>query len=263
MKKIIYFSLAIIALASCQKDIEIDLNDASPNIVIEANYTAEDSTVSVHVTQTSNYFSTDPSLELDNAVITITDQNGIGQNVVSTGNGYYLLENYAPQFNTTYTLNVIHAGSSYSANCFMASSVQLDEITFDWNPGIFGSDPGFMVYLNLMDPADTVNFYSAIITVNGDEYSGLGEGFIQDDLLTDGNYLSRPLFGGPQLDSTDVVGMELRSIDESMYNYINEIVSIIGGSDSAAPGNPTTNWDNNALGYFSAYSSTRKEVVLP
>ena len=263
MKKLICLLIITAAFSSCQKDIDIDLNSANPTIVIEANYTAEDSTVLVQITETVNYFGSNVTPTVDNATVTITDQNGVSQTVPFTNNGNYILVNYVPEFNSVYTLNVISEGASYTAHCKLSSPVQVEVPTYEWNPGVFGSDPGFIVFMNFLDPADTVNLYAAILTVNGEEFNRLNEGWIQDDLITEGNYLSRPLWGGPQVDSLDTVIIELRSIDAAIYDYINEAAGIVGGSSSAAPGNPTSNWDNGALGYFSAYSATRAEVILP
>ena len=52
MKNIFYFFAIIALLASCQKVIDIDLNEANPTPVIEGNYTAEDSTVRVKLSFT-------------------------------------------------------------------------------------------------------------------------------------------------------------------------------------------------------------------
>ena len=62
----------------------------------------------------------------------------------------------------------------------------------------------------------------------------------------------------------DTIGMELRSIDKDIYYYLNEAISIIGenSASAAAPANPNSNWNNNALGYFSAYGNSRKETII-
>ena len=263
MKNLIYILIAVAAFTSCQKDIDLDLNANNPIIVIEANYAAEDSTVRVRITKTVNYFGSEAVPTVDNATVTITDQNGVSQSVPFSANGDYILQNYVPQFNTTYTLNVVEDGVSYTASSKLANPVIMDPLYYDWFEGGFGFDEGFLMVINFLDPVDTINFYAARLTINGTEFNRLDEGFTQDDALTDGNYQSRPLFGGPQVDSLDTVGIELLSIDEAVYNYLNEAASIVGGSASAAPANPTTNWNNDAMGYFSAYSSSRQEVILP
>lgn len=263
MKKLIYILVAVAAVSSCQKDIDIDLNENNANIVIEANYTAEDSTVFVRITNTVNYFGSDPVPEINNAVVTIIDQSGVGQSVPLTSNGNYVLSNYIPDYNKVYTLDVVSEGVTYRAECKMPSPVQVQTPTYSYIDGFFGGDPTYMLDLIFLDPVDTVNFYNIFLTVNGEEFSRLDDGWSQDDLLTDGNLQNRPLFGGPQLDPLDTVIIELRSIDEAVFHYLNEAWSIVGGSGSAAPGNPNSNWDNDALGYFSAYSISTAEVVLP
>ena len=45
--------------------------------------------------------------------------------------------------------------------------------------------------------------------------------FTQDDKLTDGNSVTRPMYG-KFFHYTDTVGMELRSIDEQVFNYLNQ-----------------------------------------
>ena len=53
MKNYILFLLLILSAVSCRKEIDIDLNDANPKMVIEANYIATDSIVEVRITKTS------------------------------------------------------------------------------------------------------------------------------------------------------------------------------------------------------------------
>jgi hypothetical protein len=60
----------------------------------------------------------------------------------------------------------------------------------------------------------------------------------------------------------DTISYEFRTVDKVVYNYTSEAASISGGSNSAAPGNPTTNWDNGALGYFNAYDVSRDTVII-
>ncbi|MDX2361741.1 MAG: DUF4249 family protein [Crocinitomicaceae bacterium] len=261
MKKIL-FALSLLAIAySCQKEIDIDLNEANPIIVIEANYTAEDSIVRVGISLTSNYFGTDQPTTIDAAVVTITDALGNAQNVPNIGDGNFELLNYLPLFNTTYTLNVVYNGVSYTAESDLPSPVSLDEITYDFFPSFFGLDSGYISNLNFVDPADTINNYLVILTRNGEELNKLTQITPQDDLLTDGNPVARPLFS-QFFDFGDTIGMELQSVDQQVFNYYSELISIAGGGGGAAPANPTTNWDNDALGFFSAYSNSRTEAVV-
>jgi hypothetical protein len=68
----------------------------------------------------------------------------------------------------------------------------------------------------------------------------------------------------------DLIRVELMSIDKAAYDFYltANSVNASGGngrgpsSTSAAPTNPVTNWSNKALGYFSAYRTSKSEIVL-
>lgn len=249
---------------ACQKDItdKVDLNDAAPQVVIEANYTAEDSTVRVKVSYTSSYFETSASPLYNNATIEIKDANGVSTQIPSIGNGMYELSNYVPMFNSYYTMTAVIEGVIYTSTCFLQQPVQLDDMISEFIPGFFGLDGGYVVYMNFQDQADTLNNYLAVLSRNGVPYSDLTEMFLQDDKFTDGNYVSRPLFGVEFFELGDTIEMELRSVDKAVFDYYAEIISIAGGGGGAAPANPTSNWDNKALGCFNAYGNSRKSLVI-
>jgi len=103
MKKIAYIRELIVLATSCQKVIDVDLNESSKVIVIEGNFTAQDSTVRVKISLTSSYFNSDPSMTVDNALVSITDGNGVVSVVPSIGNGVYELTSYDPTFDMEYT----------------------------------------------------------------------------------------------------------------------------------------------------------------
>jgi hypothetical protein len=263
MKNILYILGLGLLVISCQKEIDVDLNSADPKLVIEANYTAEDSTVRVMITLSTNYFELSDAPTIDNAVVTIADHLGNVSSVNSLGNGVFELSNYIPIYNTTYTMNVSYDGVNYVAECDMKSPVALENITFDYYPSFFGSQPGYASNLRYYDPVDTVNHYIAILTRNGVTSDSVPNFILQDDLLTDGNLVERPLFVNPLYETGDVIGIELRSIDQDIYYYYDELLTIAGGQSSAAPANPESNWSNKALGYFSAYSNSRKNGTVP
>ena len=262
MKRFGFLTLFVLTLFSCQKVIDVDLNEASPQVVLEANYTAEDSTVRVRVSITSNYFDASVSPTVDNATVTIFDQGGNATSVPNIGNGMYELVNYAPQFNSTYTLTVLYNGVQYTANCYLQQPVQLGDITYELAPSLFGFDGGYFVYMRLQDESGVLNNYMVILTRNGQELGDLTDMFLQDDKYTDGNFIERPLFGVEFFDLGDTISMELRSIDQAVYDYYDQLISIAGGGGGAAPANPLSNWDNKALGCFNAYGNNRRSVVI-
>lgn len=261
MKYLALVLLGLITFASCQKSIDIDLNDANPVVVIEANYTAEDSTVRVLITETSNFFSGDASPTIDDAVVTITNQAGVSTVVPFVANGQYTLPNYAPEFSTTYTMTVLANGTTYTATCDMLPLIDQFPVIYEYiEPGPFSGDGGYVVALTYQDPAAEGDFTAAVITKNDTLFNELSDLTLNDDQFTNGNLVIRPLFVN-LFDIGDSVEIELRTINEKIHDYYVELSSLTD-PNSAAPANPTYQWENRALGFFSAYPSSRQSVII-
>lgn len=250
----------LILFASCQKVIDVDLNDTNAVTVIEANYIAEDSTVRVYITQTSNFFTNEASPTVDNALVTITDQAGNSQQVPFDAAGVYVLTNYIPSYESTYTMTVLHNGITYSATCEMKTAIPQLPVIYEFiEPGIFG-DGGYIVAVSYQDPPESGDYSSALLSTNGTQSNNLSDLTLNDDLFTNGNPVTRPIFV-KFYELGDTVEIELRTIDKKIYNYYTELISLTD-PNSAAPANPTYQWTNRALGYFSAYSSSRQSVII-
>jgi len=262
MRNLIYCFSILVVLSSCTKVIDVDLNDADPKFVMEANYTAEDSTVRVQLSLTTSYFDNDPQTSVNNLVVIITDYLGNPTQVPFIGNGSYELTNYIPVFDTDYTMTVQHNGITYTAVSRMNPPVALLPIEYEYYPPFFGLDAGYITFLRFNDPANIQNQYIITMSLNHIEEANLTDLFLQNDDYSDGNLVERPLFRSDPFQIGDTVGIELRSVDKSVYDYFSEILSIAGGQSSAAPANPKSNWDNKGLGYFSTYSNSRMEVVI-
>ena len=80
--------------------------------------------------------------------------------------------------------------------------------------------------------------------------------FLYEDRLTNGNQIDFFFFAfqDEEFKKGDVINVEMLTIDEVSYTYFktlkNALATTSGGPfGSAAPTNPTTNWNNNAFGY--------------
>ena len=242
---------------ACKKTIvDIDLNESNPQVVIEANYSAEDSVVRVQLSFTSSYFNNDPSMKIDGATVTITDELGSVQGVPNTVDGSYVLENYVPIINSSYQLDVTYNGEIYNAHCYLNDAVPLEAISYVHYPDEFKYD----VFYGCNDPSGTNDYYRAVVKLGGESQ---GSKINFSDEFNDGNFLEHTLSIYGTLSIGDTVKVELRTIDENVYEYFGEIFNLQYSDGSAAvPANPKNNWSNGALGYFSAYSSSRELVVI-
>ncbi len=247
---------------SCQKVIDVDLNEANPRIVIEARYNATDELITATISYTGSFFGTDDPTLVNDASVLIMDGNGSTTTVPSVGNGKYELAGYASTIGMTYTLQVIHNGTTYTASSTLMPTLVQETPTYEYyDSGFFGEDGGYLVSFLFQDPVGLGNCYKVILTGNDTTYNKLDEILIGDDALTDGNIIERPAFEFFQ--PGDTVSFEVQSIDQPIYDYYNELLTLAGGGgNSAAPANPTYYWTNEALGYFSAYTYSKNGVLI-
>jgi hypothetical protein len=266
MKKIIYPIIAlIITLTSCQKVIDIDLNSATPQYVIEAVLVEGTQNFEVHVTQTSNYFSTDKATSIKNATVTLQKEGGTTVTLANENNGYYTVANYTATNKTNYQLKVVLDGKTFEATSYLAQVVPLDSIKVEKALGRpFGNsnDSLYQLYCTFQDPASETNFYQIKTIVNGKPNDKGKQILVLDDRLSNGNKISIPIFT-TEFKLHDTVQVELLMIDQKVYDYFYTLSNVVGnGNNSAAPTNPISNWSGGALGYFGAFGSSKKEVIV-
>ena len=86
MKQVLILGLSILFFSSCQKVINVDLNAADPQYVIEANLYEGSHDFKVRITKTTSYFSSGGTIPVvNNASVTL-------QIIVVHQNHYYQLE---------------------------------------------------------------------------------------------------------------------------------------------------------------------------
>lgn len=249
----------LLTFISCQKEIDIDLNDSSPKVVIEANYNATDSVVTVLVSKTGSYFDEYSTTYINDAVVTIRQDNGADVAIPFISDGKYELGNYIPAYGSTYTVTVSYDGTSYTADCKLMPTMELLPATIEYQEASIFTDEGYWITYRFQDFPGKGNCYKIIPTYGGVTYNRFGEFMTGEDKLTDGNLIERPMIETFQLG--DTVYLELQSISQKVYDYYSQLADNTSGFTAAA-GNPDYLWSNGALGYFSAYSYSSQEVIV-
>ena len=266
MKKYSWLMFPVIfSFIACEKVIEIDLDDTPPQLSLEANLTAADSTFTLRATRTGAYFDSAPPTAVTDAVVELRDAAGNNYSVPYDDNGQYQL-NLVPTVGAIYTLEVLVDGVLYTATTTLPEPVPLVDLQTEFLPAFGPNDAGYAVYFRYQDPADIDNFYRIRHVLNGVPQTAGSDLQVVNDRLNDGGLARFPLFG-QIFEVSDTVQVIFQPIAASAYDYFNTLSSIIGdgqgpGGGSAAPGNPTTNWDNEALGYFAAYPTSTLEIVI-
>lgn len=267
MKKLSFlFIISYFFFTSCEKVIEVDLNDSDPRIVIEAQLTEGEQEFAVTITQTADYFDNQPIPVIDDAVIYLITEDGTRTFVPFIRGGFYATSFEATP-NQTYTLEVTIGETIYEATSFLPAKVELIELETEFQEATGPIDEGYLVYSRFVDDPAITNYYRLQHLVDGILQNEGEDIQVVDDNLFNGGIARLPLFR-KVFDSGETIEVVLQHFDEASYDYFNSLVDIVSneggpGGGSAAPGNPNSNWSNGALGYFSAFSADTLSVQIP
>jgi len=257
----IFAIFVLIAISSCQKVIDLKVTDTEPKFVIEAKYDAVKEEVYVKLSKTVNVFSNEDFPVITGADVKIINESGVATPLVDQADGTYLLQNYTPEYNSTYTMEVVADGITYEASDYLPTVVPLDSLSAEFQPKSTFFDEGYLVYINLTDPVGP-NYYRVIRKVNGEYKRELGDQFMFDDEFSEGNFQKVPMFM-EFYEVGDTVQIELISYSKKTFVYFRELRAIAGGAaSSAAPANPTSAWSNDCLGHFSVFGYDTKSIVI-
>ena len=272
MKKLvnlkIYFVLITgLFLMSCEKVIDVDLKDAQPRLVIEGNVTSEPGPYVVSLSKSGSYFDYNTLERVQNGVVTIKDEDGNAEVLTEVSPGIYHTENMQGMENTNYTIQVISEGETYTANEYLPNKIEIDTLFYIKDkPGSFGPNQDketYSIYCVFSDPVETTDYYRFKIYINDQlEEAGFGTYLVVDDELFNGITFSLQ-FRGREVIPGDIVRLELQTTGFNTYEYfrtLNDALS--GGGMGSTPYNPITNLDNGALGYFGAYNTSAKEILI-
>ena len=266
VRNIIFLLIASLFLfSSCEEVIEIDLNTSNPQVVIEAQLQEGQHPFTVQISETTDYFDSAPPVFIDNATVVLSDNEGESINIPLSDNGKYEAEVEAVA-GKTYSLEVNIDGERYVASSFLPEQVKIMDLEAQFQEENAFLDEGYLVFTRFEDDPDDKNYYRFIHTVNDTLQNGGNDLQVLDDDLFNGGFARVPLFQ-KIFNTGEVVSVMLYHIDKASYDYYNSLSDIVGedgpNSGSAAPGNPTTNWSNNALGFFSAYSVDALSIEIP
>ena len=268
-KSSLFFSCMLVistVFSSCEKVIDIDLNTASKKYVIEGTIADRPNSCKVILTQTRD-FDQDNSFEgVTGAVVTIA---AVGENPVllaETTPGVYEATELVGIPGRTYQLKVQVDGSQFSATSTMPQIVPFDSL-FITERSFFDTKSKYAT-VSYKDPAGIKNAYRFIQYVNGKKEKTI---FVRDDDANDGLIIERTLVyfsnddnDADKLKSGDNLLIEMLGISQPVYKFWYSLAqSSTGENQSATPGNPVTNIQGGALGYFSAHTLQSRSIVVP
>lgn len=259
------FIFCIISLnLSCKKILDLDLDNAQPQLVIEGNITNIQGLQTVKITRTVPFDAQNNFPAVSDARVVMKDSEGHVVVFQESDPGIYTAQNISGKVGITYTLTVNVDEKEYSASSTMPASVKLDSLSA--TERTFGDESRKIIAVNFADPINTKNFYLFKMTLNNKK---VGQIFSDSDFFSDGKYVKRDLFltGVEDLEikSGDRVLVEMQCIEEPIYLYwrtLEQQYASGNPNDVTTPANPPNNWNNRALGYFSVHTTETKFVQI-
>jgi len=253
---------AFAGITSCQKVINIDLNSASPAIVITGNISNLPGPYTVTLSQTVNFSQPNSFPPVTGAFVTIADNAGNTDTLTETSAGTYQTSSITGVPGRTYILTVVANGQTYTAASTMPQPVTFDTLTIIKKTGLGfkngGNDTNLLPRAGFLDPAGIANYYRFIETRNDTLLSNI---YITSDEYRDGLYINYNLHTDTSLAVNDSVKVEMQCIDKPTYQYF-QTFNEASGSTNVTPSNPVSNISNNALGYFSAHASEYRAIKV-
>lgn len=274
---ILVCSVFIILATSCTERIDIELNDSYTRLVVDGAITTDTMAHTVRLSKTSSYYYNLPAPAVSGAMVSITDGE-LTYNLYEDSPGVYRTADSVHGLDGhTYTLNVELASpvggfSDYAASSKIYPVANLDSINLqfheDW------SEYGIWEIKCFVLEPPTVDFYRFLVSKNMQMLSDtLNEWIITDDKFFNGNYTNGLPIGYLDQGAADqvvlqgdTVGVEINSIGKEYYDFIVSAQTELFGSNplfSGPPANIAGNINNGGFGYFSAYSVTRSNAIVP
>lgn len=270
MKKLYYLiTLTAIALGftSCEKVVDIQVNASPSQLVIEANVTNMREQQTVKISRSVDYKSTNVYPTVSGAVVRLTDNAGGSWNFSEVSPGIYRSAAMMGRAGRIYTLSVNTDNNTYTAVSTMPTQVRADSISL--TDVTFGSRTRKMIAVHYTDPKGVANQYRYLLRINGLQNNRI---YVFDDRLKDGNISKDELYpdpddddSGKDLKSGDIAEVEIQNIDKNIFNYWYTLRQQSRGGPGGAttPGNPPSNFNNGALGYFSAHTYQAISITVP
>ena len=258
MKKFISIILILISLTSCEDVVDLNLNTSEPRLVIDASINwlkgTSGNEQKIKLTLTAPYFNTTVPAA-NGAQILVTDSDNNTFNFVEESNtGIYKNNNFIPEINKTYTLQINYEGETYTATETLKSVVPIDYVEQINDGGFSGNETELKAYYT--DPAYEENYYFFEFKSNVIEIPSLE---VYKDEFTNGNQIFG-FYSEEDLNPGDQVIIRNYGISQRFYDFMFLLLQQ-NSTDSGGPfetqpatirGNiiNQTNSENFPLGYF-------------
>ena len=257
--------VTLLGFSGCQKVINVDLNEAAPQIVIEGLISDDLGPYTVTISKSGSYFNQPVLVMVSGAQVIINDNIGTTDTLKELISGVYFTKKTRGISGRTYTLKVISGDQEYDGSSTMFSHVNIDSLKLVKNDGQrfdFGGNnkkhTNVDIHCFFRDPEEK-NFYRIKVfrndTINNENYR------LYDDQYTNGQETELRVANAT---AGDTFRVELLSLDQATYGYYRTLEDLLHTNPifGSTPANPNNNLSNGALGYFGACAVSYKIIIV-
>lgn len=272
---LICLTIFILLFTSCEEVINMDLNQASPRIVIEGNITDKLLPKTIKISESGNYFESKALLkQIQGATVSVTDNLNNTYVYTEQMPGIYQSGSYIGYYGNSYRLTINLNNKIFEAESTMPNAAKIDSFTVIENQQIQGNPfskqnrkdkpKNYFIKCYFKDSAQTTDFYRLETKLINRDTLVTERYYIVDDKYFNGTTMeintSRTIYI-----KTDSVKLTLHRLNKPTYNYYRNMNNIIGNrgpNGNALFDNPPSNLSGNALGFFSASAVNSVVVVV-
>ena len=254
-------------MVGCQDVIDVEVPSESPRLSIDALIRITDITqplaqIQVRAGLTSSFFEDIKAAQLNDIFITNEDTGESLSLVSTTGDGKYTGVWAMEQLtHGKLKLTIEYGGQTYVAQTQFVPSVPIDNLAQGDATLFEGTETEVLV--TFKDTPDRTDFY--LFDFDFNEY------LVSEDTFYEGQSFQFSYFYDDKAKPGITVNVALLGVDESFYNYMNQLILQSGGDQgpfqtpvATVKGNiiNSTNVDNFALGYFAVSQTFTRSLTL-
>lgn len=272
MKKILIYTLGALAISSCTKVIEVDLNtEENKRLVVDAQFSTYAQEHVVKLGESANFYSSEEPTLISGATVSVIDGTNSYPFTETSPGIYKSANNAVAQLYKEHTLLIDYEGVNYTAKDYCDFSPALDTIILEPNytDSTETEIEDYTILFSTQETAGFGDYYAWKIYVNGVlRNDSVPEQISQsDEFLPDGTYLYQvELSDIDDVESGDTITVAQHAISKEIYEAVFAIrfqTDFRGGIFDSPPANVPTNLSEGALGLFSVSGETRNYAIVP
>lgn len=252
--------IVFFAFISCEKVIELDISQTTETVVVDAVISNLPDQSIVRLSKSSPLFSAEPYTFLSDASVRILNNRGESFSMTEYEPGVYIMDDFKGIEGIEYQLDIEWENLKINAISKMPKRVAVDSIELVVSSAGFTRKDEYIFSLKVYftDPVNETNYYRFDIFKNDSLYGGF---VVSNDLFYNG-LATYQFFRNLEIQTQDTICVQLSCIDEANYSYF-LVLSQLDSPFIIAPGNPVSNIQGNAIGFFGAYAQSRKYFIVP